>query len=670
MPPDDFLPFAHAIGRRLTRGALWREGHCTWTIVAPDLAAPDRPRGRRVDADGNLYQGTAGIALFLGELHHRTADPALLPTALGAIAHALDRGAALPPRACGFHLGRVGIAYAAVRLAALLERPDLAAAAAALLEPLAGREAEDEALDVIAGAAGAIPALLAMAPAIAAPPPARLAQALGDHLIARAHQEPRGWSWPTGAPHRVRNLCGLAHGAAGCALALLELDRATGDGRYRFAAEMAFLYERRRFDPAAGAWPDLRRSELDAWYVGARWSELAAAARAGTLPPRQPSFFNAWCHGAGGIGLSRLRAWELTGQALYRREAEIALRAARRDLESRPEFSLCHGRAGLGELLLCGARTLAMPELEEACRELAAAGCRRYEQPGACWPSGNAEGGYEPSLMLGEAGIGHFLLRLAAPEVPALLVLQPPLRRPPPADPDGFAALARSSVETFFSASCAALELLGEPTSGLLAARLRPVPLLEAPAERAHRRLCRRIASRPPERRTLLADAFAADRQRYEQALRLDDFSVEFLRSVERGSLTGGEWRTARLRLAPGCRLLATDHDWDTWLRTAPRPGTRPPPCRTYQVLFVAGNRVERQPLGRFAATLLHLAGEPATLAEMTERVSAALGAIAGDPSAAEPLRAKVADQVHQLFAAGWLDLAPGPAGAAPLAPG
>ena len=63
------------------------------------------------------------------------------------------------------------------------------------------------------------------------------------------------WDWPF--PSRGP-LTGYSHGAAGIALALLELAARTGAEGFRSAARGAIDYERSLFSSEAGNWPDLR----------------------------------------------------------------------------------------------------------------------------------------------------------------------------------------------------------------------------------------------------------------------------------------------------------------------------------------------------------------------------------------------------------------------------
>jgi lantibiotic modifying enzyme len=138
-----------------------------------------------------------------------------------------------------------------------------------------------------------------------------------------------------------------------------------------------------------------------------------------------------WCHGAPGIGLSRLRAWALTGDEARRLEAETALSTTARALDASLEtgagfgFSLCHGDAGNAELPLLAARMLGDVAQRERAERVGRMGIERYLRADAPWPCGVPAGGETPNLMLGLAGIGWFYLRLHDPAVPSVLLIHP-----------------------------------------------------------------------------------------------------------------------------------------------------------------------------------------------------------------------------------------------------
>jgi hypothetical protein len=60
---------------------------------------------------------------------------------------------------------------------------------------------------------------------------------------------------------------------------------------------------------------------------------------------------------------------------------------------------------------------------EPLARRVADAGLERHDGTGVPWPCGT-HSGETPNLMLGLAGIGHFLLRLAKPATPPLIAVR------------------------------------------------------------------------------------------------------------------------------------------------------------------------------------------------------------------------------------------------------
>lgn len=640
-----FLDTALAIGRRLARQALWEGPACTWEVLEPQ---PDpENRVRTVRADGQLYQGAAGIAWFLGELYRTTGDAEIGRAARGGLEHALARGDHHSDL-FGFHSGRVGLAWVAVRLAGIFERPDWAERARGLLEPLAGREAEDSGLDLIGGAGGAIPALLDLAETAGWDELRPIAQELGEHLIRRAQRRPDGWSWDTAGAAKVRNLTGFAHGASGMGLALLELERATGDGRFRCAAELAFLYERRLFDEERSNWPDLRHDALGDSLYYQQIEELRRAVQTGKATAYEKRSMTAWCHGSPGIGLARLRAFELTGQHLYRQEAEAALRSTISAIEDAPSedgnYSLCHGLGGNCELLLLAAEILEDPELRQVAERAARHGIGTYEAQGRPWPCGTVGGVPDPSLLVGEAGIGAFYLRLADPETPSVLLLRPRAAKTAEGEKKrGFRDLARESVEDFFGTTLRAWSRLAPPGLALPSWEPGREPLIRTPVEEAHEILMARLEEESGDLRPMLEDAFEPERIRYQLTLKLVDHTEAVVRRLVRPAWEEIELRTATFTLTPGTRLLSTSHDWQAWLGAS---NPEPPPEKGISFLcHQDGNDTRCRRVGAMVALILEAAAEPATLDEIVARVAEAAG---GVPD--EKLAGKVRGQLRELY--------------------
>ena len=394
-----FLEVAMDIAGQIVREALWHGSRCTWLGMTGD-----QERGQPVygTLGPDLYGGSAGIALFLGDVYLTTGDTACRSAALGGIRHALAHARDIAPASIhGLYTGLPGIAIAAARLARTIQDPTLLDDAHDLLHALDRLPSREH--DLLSGAAGALIAMLLLQRAVPDEPSIERAVRLGDRLLDGAQRGAGGYSWRSGR----RALTGLSHGASGIGVALLELAVATGEDRFLAAARGAFTWERGLFD-VEGNWPDLRR--------------VSGPIRRSTLLP----FGTSWCHGAPGIALARLRAAELLADATLSAEARVALETTRRWVtvalvSGDDSFCLCHGLAGNADILFDGYAALGDPAYRDAATAVAAAGIRRYALDPHRWPCGTYSG-ETPGLMLGLAGIGRFYLRLADPKLPSILL--------------------------------------------------------------------------------------------------------------------------------------------------------------------------------------------------------------------------------------------------------
>jgi lantibiotic biosynthesis protein len=663
-----FLDAALRIGRRLAGQAGWDGESCTWTVMSPDRSNPGSRVAVPTTSGGMVYEGAAGIALFLAELHAATGDPEAGRAAAGGVETALREAESLPATSFGFHSGRPGIAYAAMRVGEILGRPELFARAQETIRPLAGNESSDLGMDVIAGGGGGIPALLQLARRVDPELATGIARRLGDHLIASAIRDADGYSWATMRNSSIRNLNGYAHGAAGIGHGLLELYAATGEGRYRYAAEQAFLYERRFFDAGECNWPDLRHTAIGEYQFEGRMEELRQRLREGRpLAPQPMRYMSAWCHGAPGIGLSRLRAWELLGDPVYLEEARASFRSVERTLvEGQMNFSLCHGIGGNADTLLEGARILGEPAVLEAAAAAAESGILRFEDAGEPWPCGTMGAVSDPGLMLGEAGIGMFLLRLARPEVATVLALRAPdasASEGGRAGGEGYAEQQRRTVQEHLGATLRVFAALGVDTEAAVPLREMGAAPVQTDVRAAYEALAARAASEAdPARRALLEDAFAVERARIELAASVVDYTREFTDNLARLDPSAVEWSAGRVSLSERVRVVATAHDWQGWLQREDAPVPPPEEDVFFLAQFAAG-RAGARPLSAFAALVLQSVEEPATLEEVVASVEEALGA--GRAPDRGWLEDRVVEQVAQAYRAGFIGFAPGMATAA-----
>jgi lantibiotic modifying enzyme len=412
----ELVGIASAVGDDIAARAVWSGDRCSFTGAMPEegIGGSIVLTYRAVGAD--LYGGTAGIGLFLAELAAVTGSATHHEVARGALRHAASRADHVPDVCrAGLYAGRPGIALALARAAGLLEAPELLDAARAVADP--GPPEAGAEYDLISGSAGAVLGCLALRALLGEDRLLVPARAHADALVDSAVADGDGMMWRSSGVPTARGLAGLSHGAAGVAVALLELARATDEPRYRDVAVRAIAYERSVYDAGMRNWPDLREQP-------------------GHAPSATPTFVAFWCHGAPGIALSRIRAMEL-GVDGAREEALAALATTAAWVEAgvgvdELNYSYCHGLAGNSEVLVDG-RALVGPAADELATRVAQTGIERYAGRGLPWPSG-AHGGQTPSLFLGTAGVGRFYLRLAQPELPSLLLPRPealgtPVRR-------------------------------------------------------------------------------------------------------------------------------------------------------------------------------------------------------------------------------------------------
>jgi type 2 lantibiotic biosynthesis protein LanM len=357
----------------------------------------------------DLYNGIPGVALFLayaGLILGEERYTALSRRGFHAMSRHVELlGEELP--GIGSFEGWGGILYALTHLGALWQDAAVLEKAAEVVNVLASFVEQDDDYGVVRGAAGAIGSLLTYHRCVPSSQALEAAVACGDHLIASAQTIGSGLGWVASGSGPAP-LGGFGHGAAGIAWALLELAAATGHGPYQAAAQQAIAYERSLFRPDAGNWLDLR------------WTNASEADRAGG-PPR---FSTAWCHGAPGIGLARLAARKHLHDQQLDHEINVALHTTLAQGFGQ-SHSLCHGDFGNLELLMQASRVLGEGRWRVEADRLVAMVLDSIDRDG--WQCGGPQSVEIPGLMLGIAGIGYQMLRLAEPDsVPSVLLLAPP----------------------------------------------------------------------------------------------------------------------------------------------------------------------------------------------------------------------------------------------------
>ncbi|WP_019631331.1 type 2 lanthipeptide synthetase LanM family protein [Actinomadura atramentaria] len=388
---------AAALGERLCAALRPQDAPAPWTSYV--ITAEGRTE---VDIEGDLYNGSAGIALFLAYLNDLDPRPEFEHAARRALDHAL---ASLDGERIGAFPGTGGLIYTLLHLHALWGESALLDRAVALADRIDGLIEQDRHLDVFHGVAGLVPVLLALADATGGRG-ARQAHRCAARLLATARADGDVLSWPNSDPAAsLADLTGLSHGSGGIGWALTLLGTRADRPEYLSAARRAFAYEARHFDADAQDWYDLR-------------TVAGGPTRGGR------HYANAWCNGASGIGLTRIASWSLLGgdDEELLRDATVALTTTMRNFPRLGNDSLCHGRTGNAELFLRYALLRDQPAFRLEANVQAQS---QWRDLGGARPG--REAGFFPGLMLGLAGFGTHFLRLARPDrVPSVLLLDPP----------------------------------------------------------------------------------------------------------------------------------------------------------------------------------------------------------------------------------------------------
>jgi type 2 lantibiotic biosynthesis protein LanM len=397
---DELVVAAQAIGDTLASSAFTDGGSAQWLGLSSQAGrnwslGPLSP---------DLFNGVAGVALFLAELGRRCGSRRYTDLARHAAAtvHSqLARNLLVVPDGMA---GQPGLVYALCRLGLLLDEETMVDRAVTLCADLRRSPSNDANFDVVGGSAGTIAALRILHSMRPDGPAAEVIAAAAERLVAAAHRYPGGWGW---LPASIADqglasvpLAGFGHGNAGIAWSLGHAATLLGVQRYADLGRDATAYERGLFDPDRGAWRDLR------------------------LPDRAVGV-SAWCHGSVGIGLARLDSCRtaLGDDPGMAEDIDAALASARSDGFGM-SHCLCHGDTGTIDLFLTAAAVLDQPPLRDEANRRARQVLRSIAAGGAICgvPFGNPT----PSLMVGLAGIGYGLLRVATPhQVPSVLLLQP-----------------------------------------------------------------------------------------------------------------------------------------------------------------------------------------------------------------------------------------------------
>lgn len=350
--------------------------------------------------DVYLYEGVAGICIFFAAISRYYSNYESQRVLSAATKSLFDYTEDILQRegnhidSSGVFGGESSLVYSYSLLYQLTRNPEYLKYAEKHFPIIERAVQYDQAFDVVYGNAGAILALINLYSLKRDKRYLNCAKTAAK-VICDAQQKGGGWKAATvSAP-----LAGFSHGVAGIVYALNKLYKLYPDKHIKQCIVNGLQYEDELFCEADGNWKDIRKGSTNG-------KNLCA-----------------WCHGAGGILLSRI---SLLGNIDNETDEIVKedIRNAVKTMQSHKYLQnpcVCHGIAGNAEILLTYGQQFQDQIASSTAKHF-------YSRLVGSVNSGTFEcsrpylyGFNIPGFMTGLAGIGYSLLRLLDPTLPSVL---------------------------------------------------------------------------------------------------------------------------------------------------------------------------------------------------------------------------------------------------------
>ncbi len=399
-------------------------------ILSIDLAGQSRSKIRNVGR--YFYEGISGIALFLYALEKQRTDmydtkqehgkrdrfgQKVLRRLLGQLKEYTENlviSEEAAAKRTGLFDGEFSIVFTYLLLYEIgreEEYLELARLHTGKILPLL---LKDGSFDLLGGNAGGVLGLLKLYDITGERVYLAAAQKAGDLLYSRAERMEHGIGW-RGAEAGKTPLCGMAHGNAGILAAFARLYQKTGERKFCDACIQCLDYEDSMYEEQFHDWKDLREEAASHGQKGSQ--EMA------------------WCHGAGGIALSRGLAIEALSEKTAAeagtgiKEATRLQKRLERDIERsvpglakhflREGMCICHGTLGNYRILRRLGGYVEDSAMDRVRSEVHAQVMRWEKEE----PDLILQEYHSPGFMNGLAGIGYYLLKEMDEDLPDILRL-------------------------------------------------------------------------------------------------------------------------------------------------------------------------------------------------------------------------------------------------------
>lgn len=409
----DYTHEVKQIADRITALAEKKDAGVVWKTPSYQTG-----KGVQYGEQTSIYSGSAGIILFLlqaAKQLHTTAYDSVIIQATDVLAKNMQR----PTDFVAFISGRVGEIYVLNEVFKYFKKPEYRQIIDSSLKDLENNIDRETINEYINGRAGTALALLQLYHNTPSEHLLSMIDTLLGKIIHGIYLADKGIYWDRSG-NNVKGLCGFSHGASGIAFLLLELGKYFHNQALLELAEEAFIYEDEWYSEEQLNWADWRKG---IWDEKTRKEYEEAYEKNDIAFFTQPKYMNAWCHGAAGIGLARISAYEILKKEKYQNDAsKVVARIEKDDPLTYRSYTLCHGGASNAEAHLL------MYEITKDNQYLLYPGAVAQEiskklKKNEIFRSGIAQAQEEdPSLFMGISGVGYFLLRVMNPfHIPSIL---------------------------------------------------------------------------------------------------------------------------------------------------------------------------------------------------------------------------------------------------------
>jgi len=366
--------------------------------------------GQRVICE-DIYTGTSGIINFLLEYYNLTKKSDVLKIISKSASWLFNYCMKTPNSNYAFYTGRVGTVYTLIKVWQITNNEIHIPKTLKLIENICPHLKESE-NDLLNGNAGTILGLLFIYDETKDQNIKQSVINITKFLIQNVNITHNGFFWNKSSS-TSKGLCGISHGSGGIGLVLLELGKYFNNKLFKDIARKAFDYENHFYNESENNWPDFRTGNYDLGKIKA--NNNLQVNNDFFLTPR---YVSSWCHGAPGIGLTRIRAYEILGDEEYLKDIVHAGKNIITTNNQHKTYSscLCHGVLGNNSFFLEMYKRTRKDEYLDLFRESCLKLRSEKETSGFYIPGRALKAQSDFSLFLGLSGVGYSFIQALKPK--------------------------------------------------------------------------------------------------------------------------------------------------------------------------------------------------------------------------------------------------------------